>query len=363
MKILLILNHGIGDTIMALPMVKAVSDAFRSRAHIYVLVRNRITGEIIERSVAITDTILVSRFNLMKLLLKHIFGEIRFDFSITGSEISPFWGSLVPFLLGIKVRIGEITTRPYYYTSYIFHNRYKHTVYQNLDLAKIVLNIDTKRISIPKIKLEECEKHRILTFLEDNKIKNRVRVGIVFSCNPKRAGNLRRWGEKNYAELVSLLIRKGVVPILIGSNQDKNVSNKIKEMIKDHEIIVDATGIFSIFETIELIKMLHLIIGNDAGLMHIAAMYDIPSITLFFFTNCFMHKPFGKKSAILKSGLRCSPCNHLNPYGLCKEKPCREDIKPMHVFNQAIDTLHNFYDLSEEYIENQNIKMLIDRKK
>ena len=57
----------------------------------------------------------------------------------------------------------------------------------------------------------------------------------------------------------------------------------------------------NITQTYSFIKRSNLFIGNDSGLMHLAAASNIPTIGLFGPTNDKLYAPFGDKCYIVRT--------------------------------------------------------------
>jgi len=110
------------------------------------------------------------------------------------------------------------------------------------------------------------------------------------------------WPVQNYNNLLIKLLNenKNLHVILVGSNADKEIY-KIK-LIKniDNNKIIDLMG-QTITQTYAYIKLSNLFIGNDSGLMHLAAAANIATIGLFGPTNHTLYSPYGKKCFILRT--------------------------------------------------------------
>ncbi|MEM7070572.1 MAG: glycosyltransferase family 9 protein [Pseudomonadota bacterium] len=108
---------------------------------------------------------------------------------------------------------------------------------------------------------------------------------LVLACSPKR--NDKRWPAQNFMALCQYLIQKDLCVLLVGQgyhdqqiaqNMIKNLNEKY--LTKDHQCknLVDQT---SIGQLLWIFKQADLIIGNDTGLMHLAARTSTYNLTLF----------------------------------------------------------------------------------
>ena len=88
----------------------------------------------------------------------------------------------------------------------------------------------------------------------------------------------KRWPEKNYAEIARKFLRKGIIPVIVGEEQDKEIADFI---------CMNATGCINLVNqtTIQdlccLARDAQLAIGNDTGPMHVFSMSGCHSLVLF----------------------------------------------------------------------------------
>ena len=110
------------------------------------------------------------------------------------------------------------------------------------------------------------------------------------------------WPIENFNNLLCILLdtNKNIAIILIGSKNDKEKFKK--DLIKsiDERKVIDLMG-ENITQTHSFIKRSNLFIGNDSGLMHLAAASNITTIGLFGPTNDKLYAPFGEKCYIIRT--------------------------------------------------------------
>lgn len=132
--------------------------------------------------------------------------------------------------------------------------------------------------------------------------------------------------------------------ILLGGPDDAGEGEQIKEV--DSVKIYNACGKFSINESASLVKYARAVISNDTGLMHIAAAYKKPLISLWGNTTPEMGMfPYygyndlkgkiAKKSVIIENNdLKCRPCSKLG-YNRCPKGhfKCMQELDNQHIYN------------------------------
>lgn len=101
----------------------------------------------------------------------------------------------------------------------------------------------------------------------------------------------KRWSADRYTTICNELVSKGVQPILIGTDAEKNITSLIHEACND---ALDLTGKTSLEHIAVLARNAVLALGNDTGPMHIIAPTGCPSVILFSkHSNPVRHAPKG----------------------------------------------------------------------
>jgi ADP-heptose:LPS heptosyltransferase len=71
---------------------------------------------------------------------------------------------------------------------------------------------------------------------------------------------------------------------------------------------VNRIGRTSLEELIAELRACRLLLTNDTGTMHLAALLDIPTVSIFGSTEPRMTAPLGAGHTILRHHVECSPC-------------------------------------------------------
>lgn len=119
---------------------------------------------------------------------------------------------------------------------------------------------------------------------------------LVPGCAPQHPQ--KRWPDENYAALAIYLIEKGYQPVLIGTQNDAEVTDFIAGQCPQALNLTDQTT----FEQIATLgRSAAGCIGNDTGPMHLIAATACPSIVLFSgYSNPVRHAPKGEHVKILQ---------------------------------------------------------------
>jgi len=143
--------------------------------------------------------------------------------------------------------------------------------------------------------------------LESNSIDSAQLVGI----NPGASyGESKRWYPKEFAK-VAIQLSKSYDVLIFGGDNEKKIANDIEEILVNNGVknYQNLAGKTSILELANLISSLDLFITGDSGPMHLAANFQIPTISIFGPTKASETSQWmNKSSIILKKNLDCQPC-------------------------------------------------------
>ncbi len=118
--------------------------------------------------------------------------------------------------------------------------------------------------------------------------------------------------------------------ILLGDKNDKTEAEKIIE-ICHRNTVYNACGLYSLNQSASLVNQAKVIISHDTGLMHIAAAFKKPIVSLWGNTiPAFGMYPYispGLSEIIEIKGLKCRPCTKIG-FSKCPKKHfrCMNDI-------------------------------------
>lgn len=112
---------------------------------------------------------------------------------------------------------------------------------------------------------------------------------VVAGCSAKHKA--KRWPEVRYAELCNWMTDKGVTPVLLGTNDEADVTGAIKAACA---ACIDLTGQTSLMQIACLARGAVCAIGNDTGPIHMIAPTGCPTLGLYpGFSNPARHGPLG----------------------------------------------------------------------
>ena len=359
-KILIILLSEMGALVLAYPMFQYLKQKY-PRAELYVMLfeKNREVVELLgivgpENIIAIKDD------SMQKFIRGTLTGlskmrTLKFD-TVIDCELFSRISSILAFLSGAAVRVGfhphtqEGLYRGNFMNRPVPYNPYHHISRQFLTLVEAIDSVTHPRakhevtdqkIEIPAIRLEaqEIEKARTKLFAKAPELEGK-KIVLIYP-----GGGLlpiRAWPLENYCALAEEVLKRGYAAGIIGLAQDKEIARAILAHTRSQSC-VDLTGYTKTIR--ELMLIFHfssLLITNDGGPGHFAAMTPIPAIIFYGPETPALYGPLDEKALNIFLGLSCSPCvtayNHRN--SPCDgDNLCLKKIKPEYVLSKALKIL------------------------
>ncbi len=134
-------------------------------------------------------------------------------------------------------------------------------------------------------------------------------------------------------KIAAALNKLNMPVLLLGGKEDSAEAETIMQQVKTSVPLYNAAGKYSLNQSASLVQQAKLVVANDTGLMHMAAAFKRPLITLWGNTipQFGMYPYFGKHNIPQQrfevEGLGCRPCSKLG-YSACPKGhfKCMNDI-------------------------------------
>ncbi len=157
---------------------------------------------------------------------------------------------------------------------------------------------------------------------------------------PGSVWNTKKYPIEYFEEVISHFVNNDFKVVLIGGKKDINDCSKLASIFRDN--IVDASGKFSVVESIELLRNAKLLISNDSAATHMGICADVKVLTIYCSTvPGFGFYPYNKKSASVSfDDLQCKPCG-IHGHNKCPIKTfdCGIKLLPEVVIKKAEEIL------------------------
>ena len=161
---------------------------------------------------------------------------------------------------------------------------------------------------------------------------------LVVIC-PGASYSNKQWLPERFAEVADQLVEKGCFVCLHGGKADVDLCVSISNVMKQKATIF--ANQFSLLESAAFLKIAHLAITNDSGMMHLAQSQKIPVVAIFGPTTRELgYFPLSGNSTVVEKNVSCRPCTH-NGLNHCPKKHfrCMREIDGKDVADAAFKFL------------------------
>jgi len=137
---------------------------------------------------------------------------------------------------------------------------------------------------------------------------NEITIGI---CAGAEYGPAKRWPLERFAKTTSLVDAspphgRQIRWILFGSPAEVALGEELAAKIPGQ--CNNLAGKTNMDELIAALRQCTLLLSNDTGTMHLAALLGVPTVAIFGSTEPRWTRPLGKQHTVLREHVECSPC-------------------------------------------------------
>ncbi|HEU0274492.1 MAG TPA: lipopolysaccharide heptosyltransferase II [Candidatus Udaeobacter sp.] len=131
-----------------------------------------------------------------------------------------------------------------------------------------------------------------------------TRIGL---CAGAEYGPAKRWLPERFAEVAEKISAQSSVQwILLGTKLEAAIGDQIATVLGTQ--CVNRVGQTTLDQLIDELRRCRLLLTNDTGTMHLAALLGLPVVAIFGSTEPRLTSPLGKTHIILRHHVECSPC-------------------------------------------------------
>lgn len=151
----------------------------------------------------------------------------------------------------------------------------------------------------------------------------------------------KMWPEERWAKVIDSIAEGGYQPILLGSRNEYLQCKKIAALCSTRNV-KNMCGKLSLHQTAGLFEHASLLISTDSGLLHIAVLSNLPTVSLFGSGNALKWGPKGNRHIVINKKLDCSPCTEYARIPPCPNgRRCILEITSDDVAKSALSLLEN----------------------
>jgi ADP-heptose:LPS heptosyltransferase len=345
-----------GSTVLAYPALKrAVEVCGRDNVYFVCIEENRFILDVMDiipksnvltisiRSVAslISSTLAVLR----QLRTRKVDAAIDMEFLTRAS-------AAVTFLTGGRRRVGFHAYfggglwRGNLMTHRLVYNPHLHTSDAFLTLVEAA-QLDPA--NLPMLNLHPSPKSDELTRFQPSSEEVsgvRRKLGplsgpwILINANAADLLPLRKWPEDRYVELARRLLAQfpEVCIAFTGAPHEARSSSLLVAQVNSPRC-VSLAGETTLLELLTLYSLSEVLITNDSGPAHFAALTPIRTVTLFGPESPRLFAARTERNKVLWAGIACSPCvsAYNNRQSACQNNVCMQAIEVEQVFSDVCD--------------------------
>lgn len=147
----------------------------------------------------------------------------------------------------------------------------------------------------------------------------------------------KRWPYEYWDALAKRFISDGYQVIILGGESEREDIQR-GSFFDDIELI-NLCGKTSVMESCAVLCHSVLAVGGDTGMMHCAGAVGTPSLTLFGCTDYKNYLAYGNKSYYITSKEKCSPCFGRTGLLTCDDFVCMKHISTDEVYKKALSII------------------------
>jgi heptosyltransferase-2 len=296
-RILIRASNWLGDAIMSVPAVRAIKDG-RPDAHLTILTPASLAP--VWKLIAEVDEVIpVSKKSLFATV-----GVLRRQIPFDVAVLFPnsLRSALEVWLAGIPRRVGYRGHSRSWLLNQIVRERGKPKPppHQSVRFLRIAQELGAEVASSPVEESGSVPYSRAVGHV--NLASKRLAL-----CPGAEYGPAKRWLPERFAEVATTVVEQHKAEwVLLGTAKDKEAGDLIASALGDR--CVNRIGQTSIEQLIAELGGCRLLLTNDTGTMHLAALLGVPTVAIFGSTEPALTGPLGTQNVILRHHVECSPC-------------------------------------------------------
>jgi lipopolysaccharide heptosyltransferase II len=300
-RILIRSSNWLGDAVMSMPAVRAIKNG-RPDVHVTIAAPEKIAPmwKLIPEVDAIISLPEDSLLSVVRLFRQ----QMPFDVAILFPNSLRV--ALESWLSGIPRRVGYRGRCRSWLVNQIVRERRKPRApeHHSLRFLRIARECgaeieETSAVQRPKLDVQLSDSNELSTINHQP-----VKIGL---CPGAEYGPAKRWLPERFAEAASKISAQSTVQwILLGTKNDAAIGEQIAAAIGDH--CVNRIGQTTLDQLIDELRQCRLLLTNDTGTMHLAALLGVPVVAIFGSTEPRLTGPLGNGHIVLRHHVECSPC-------------------------------------------------------
>jgi heptosyltransferase-2 len=290
LRILIRSSNWLGDAVMSVSAVRAIKNG-RPDVHVTIAAPDKIAPmwKLIPEVDAIIPLPDASLLSVVRQLRQQMPFDVAILFPNSLRVALETWLSRIPQRVGYRGHwrswfVNQIVREPRK------PGPAEHHLLRFLRIARDC-GAETSDIEVPNLN-------------QTSNLKPQTLLGL---CPGAEYGPAKRWLPERFAEAAAKITAQASAQwILLGTKNDAAVGEQIAAAIGDH--CVNRIGQTTLEQLIDELRQCRLILTNDTGTMHLAALLGVPVVAVFGSTEPRLTGPLGNRHIVLRHHVECSPC-------------------------------------------------------
>jgi lipopolysaccharide heptosyltransferase II len=290
-RILIRSSNWLGDAVMSVPAVRAIKGG-RPDIHVTIAAPEKIAP--MWKLIPEVDTIIPlpegSLLSVVRLLKQQMPFDVAILFPNSLRVALESWLGGIPRRVGYRGHcrswlVNQIVREP---------RKPRPPEHHSLRFLRIAreCGAETLKFEVPKPNQTSNINHQPF------------KIGL---CPGAEYGPAKRWLPERFAEAAAKISTQSSAQwILFGTKNDAAIGKQIAAAIGDH--CVNRIGQTTLDQLIDELRQCSLLLTNDTGTMHLAALVGVPVVAIFGSTEPRLTGPLGNGHTILRHHVECSPC-------------------------------------------------------
>jgi heptosyltransferase II len=308
-RILIRSSNWLGDAVMSVPAVRAIKNG-RPDVQVTIAAPEKIAPvwKLIPEVDAIIPLPEGSLFPVVRLLRQQMPFDVAILFPNSLRVALETWLSEIPRRVGYRGHcrswlMNQIVREPRKPGPPEHHSlRFLRIARECGAETERTSNVQLRNLSragSPALKVQLSDSNQLSTINHQP-----LKIGL---CPGAEYGPAKRWLPERFAEAAAKITAQTSAQwILLGTKNDAAIGEQIAAAIGDH--CVNRIGQTTLDQLIDKLRQCRLLLTNDTGTMHLAALLDVPVVAVFGSTEPRLTGPLGSGHIILRHHVECSPC-------------------------------------------------------
>ncbi len=308
-------SNWLGDAVLSIPAIRAVK-AGRPDAHVTILTPPNLAP--LWKLIPDVDKIICLTTRSLRTALRLVRNESGFDAAIIFPNslraALEIWFSGIPRRVGYRGHwrrwlLNQIVRQPrkpgppeHQSARYmcIARDAGANTPEQKTS------NAQRPKVDQPLVAPKQGEGGSTLNYLS-RRSSAKVDQPLLGLCPGAEYGPAKQWLPERFAEVAAAVsAQTGAQWILFGTKSEAAIGETIAAALGD--CCINRIGQTSLAQLIDELRACRLVLTNDTGTMHLAALLGLPVVAIFGSTEPQLTAPLGEGHIILRHHVECSPC-------------------------------------------------------